>query len=66
MVIQSNMSPEAVVNVWADTRTIFEKFQVPIQTKTMQDTVDSEKLEDLLIELNLSIGSSAVTCTAGG
>lgn len=66
MVIQSNMSPKAIVEVWEITASIFAKFNVPITDKTIESTSDSMILPDLLIELNAAVGSSAATCVEGG
>ena len=66
MVIQSNMSPKAIVEVWEITAPIFVKFNVPLTDKTLESIVESEILHNLLIELNAAVGSSTVTCVEGG
>lgn len=48
MVIQSNMSPKAIVEVWKNTAPIFMKFNVPL---TLESIIESEILPNLLIEL---------------
>jgi hypothetical protein len=66
MVIQSNMSPKAIVEVWEITGPIFEKFNVPLADKTLERIVDSELVPILLKELNAAVGSSTATCIEGG
>ncbi|MCM3571978.1 MULTISPECIES: hypothetical protein [Bacillaceae] len=66
MVIQSNMSPKAIIDVWEITIPIFAKFNVPITDKALESNVDSEILLGLLAELNTAVGSSSVTCIEGG
>ncbi|MBU8915811.1 hypothetical protein [Neobacillus sp. 114] len=66
MVIQSNMSPKAIVKVWEITSPIFAKYKVPLTDKTLEITIDSEILPNLLTELNSAVGSSSATCIEGG
>ena len=66
MVIQSNMSPKAIIEVWEMTAPIFVKFNVPFTEETLGSIVKSENLQKLLIELNAAVGSSSVTCVEGG
>lgn len=66
MVIQSNMSPKAIVDVWGNTLTIFEKHHVPLTEQTLGSFIESDPLSILLIELNEIVGSSAKTCIEGG
>lgn len=66
MVIQSNMSPKAIVEVWEKTAPIFVKFNVPLIDKTLESIIDSEIVPNLLIELNAAVGSSTTTCVEGG
>ncbi|WHY85815.1 hypothetical protein QNH39_24975 [Neobacillus novalis] len=66
MVIQSNMSPKAIVEVWETTAPIFVKFNVPLADKTLESIVDSEIVPILLTELNAAVGSSTATCIEGG
>ena len=66
MVIQSNMSPEAIVNVWKETEDVFKKYKVPLTKETLETLVGSECLASLLQELNSIVGSSTVTCIEGG
>lgn len=66
MVIQSNMSPKSIVEVWEHTLTVFEKHHVPLSEKTLESLIEADDLSILLIELNEIVGSSAVTCVEGG
>lgn len=66
MVIQSNMSPEAIVDVWGNTADIFKKYKVPLTKQSLEILVENELLPILLQELNSIIGSSTVTCIEGG
>ncbi len=66
MVIQANMSPLAILETWEQTRTLFEKYDVPITEILLQDSIQTHTLSKLLIELNALIGSSSSTCVEGG
>jgi hypothetical protein len=66
MVIQSNMSPKAIVEVWENTAPIFMKFNVPLIDKKLESIIEFEKLPNLLFELNNTVGSSTTTCIEGG
>lgn len=66
MVIQSIMSPKAIVEVWKITAPIFTKFNVPLTDKTLESIMNSDTLPNLLIELNAAVGSSTATCIEGG
>lgn len=66
MVIQSNMSPEAIVDVWGDTADVFKKYNVPITKQSLETLVVSELFPSLLQELNSVVGSSTATCIEGG
>ncbi len=66
MVIQSNMSPKAIVEVWKETATIFTKFNIPLTDKTLESFIDSNILHNLLTKLNVAVGSSTATCVEGG
>lgn len=66
MVIQSNMSPKAIVEVWENTAPIFVKYNVPLTDKTLEIIVESDILLNLLVELNAVVGSSTATCIEGG
>lgn len=66
MVIQSNMSPKAIVEVWEETAPIFMEFNIPLSKKTLETILDNDKLTKILIELNTAVGSSTATCIEGG
>ncbi|TDL75313.1 hypothetical protein E2R56_05675 [Rhodococcus qingshengii] len=66
MVIQSNMSPKAIVEIWEVTATIFKKHNVPLTEKALETFLEAYMLENLLIELNFMVGSSTTTCIEGG
>lgn len=51
MVIQSNMSPKAIVEVWKETEPVFIKYNVLIIEKTLESTIDTDLLPKLLVEL---------------
>ncbi|SFB19630.1 MULTISPECIES: hypothetical protein [unclassified Bacillus (in: firmicutes)] len=66
MVIQSNMSPKSIVNVWGDTADVFKKYKVPLTKQSIETVVQNELLSSLLQELNSVVGSSTATCIEGG
>lgn len=66
MVIQSNMSPKAIISVWKETSQIFIKYNISINDLTLEEAVNAERLERLIKELNQVIGSSETTCVEGG
>ncbi|MGM7685177.1 hypothetical protein ACSVDA_24030 [Cytobacillus sp. Hm23] len=66
MVIQSNMSPQGIVDIWKETEVVFNKNNVPITTQSLEILVKNELLHSLLKELNSVVGSSTATCIEGG
>jgi hypothetical protein len=67
MVIQSNMSPEAIVEVWEFTINIFNKFNISVLSeKTLGNLVTKNILPILLGELNHLVESNGMTCFEGG
>lgn len=66
MVIQSNMSSKAIVDVWGETEVIFKKYGVPLTRQSLEKIVEDELLHLLLKELNSVVGSSSETCIEGG
>ena len=66
MVIQPNMSPKAIVEVWENTLTIFQKHNIPLTEKSLETFIEVDTLTVLLIELNDIVGSSTATCIEGG
>ncbi len=66
MVIQSNMSPRAIVREWDATADVFARYRVPLTREPIEELVEEERIPLLLRELNAAAGSSAATCTGGG
>ena len=66
VVIQLNMSTNAIIQVWENTVATFEKYNIPISEKTLEELVNESVLPALLSELNSAVGSSSATCTVGG
>ncbi|RSD28411.1 hypothetical protein [Mesobacillus subterraneus] len=66
MVIQSNMTPEAIVQIWGDTADVFIKHNILIVNKPLETLVESDILPAILDELNATVGSSSGTCVEGG
>lgn len=66
MVIQSNMSPKAIAEVWELTATIFKKYNIPLSENALETFIDADILTNLLYDLNNVVGSSATTCIEGG
>ncbi|MHC0038523.1 hypothetical protein [Pseudoneobacillus sp. C159] len=64
--IQSNMTPEAIVEIWRITAEVFKKYKVPLKRQSLEILVEDEILPLLLQELNSAIGSSPKTCIEGG
>lgn len=66
VVIQSNMSPAAIVEVWSNTAVIFKRHKIPFTKQVLATLIDEEQLIPLLHELNAAVGSSVSTCIDGG
>ncbi|MEH7884706.1 hypothetical protein V7654_10330 [Bacillus sp. JJ1609] len=66
MVIQANMSPEAIVDVWKNTAEVFTKYNIPLVNQSLEKLVKNDLLIVLLQELNSIVGSSTATCIEGG
>ncbi|MDF2946562.1 MAG: hypothetical protein K0S51_1241 [Bacillales bacterium] len=66
MVIQSNMSPKSIVEVWKHTAATFHEYNIPIIDQPLEFFVDREKISSLMMELNRLVGSSPATCVHGG
>ncbi len=66
MVIQSNMSPEAIVDVWEETADVFTRYNVPLTKQSLETLIGNELLPSILQELNSTVGSSTATCIEGG
>lgn len=65
MVIQSNMSPQAIIYVWKETAEVFNKYQIPITKQTLESIVEKEQIGSLLSDLNATVRSSTLTCIEG-
>lgn len=66
MVIQGNMSPKAIIEVWEVTEDIFNKHNIPLTKHTLETLVNEEQLNSLLQEMNAAVGSFTATCIEGG
>jgi hypothetical protein len=66
LVIQSTMSPKAIIEVWEVTVDIFKKYNIPIIKQSLETLVRNQHLPLLLQELNYAVGSSSETCIEGG
>ncbi|NHM33887.1 hypothetical protein [Neobacillus terrae] len=66
MVIQPNMSPKAISEIWTNTKDIFSEFNVPISEWPLEKTVETTILNLVIKELNKIVGSSSSTCIEGG
>ncbi|MBT2643450.1 hypothetical protein J7I80_14505 [Bacillus sp. ISL-41] len=66
MVIQANMSPRAIVDVWENTAVVFTKYNIPLVNQSLETLVNNDLLVLLLQELNSIVGSSTATCIEGG
>jgi len=60
------MNSKDIVEVWKNTIDIFNKYNVPISEKKLNEIVHGSVLPILLTELNTFVGSSATTCIEGG
>lgn len=61
MVIQANMSPKAIVDVWKVMEDIFKKHNIPLAKRSLETLVEEEQLNSLLQVLNAAVGSSRAT-----
>jgi hypothetical protein len=66
MVIQSTMSPKAIIEVWEEALEVFQRYNVPIMEEPLQVLVDNHFLQLIVTELNRVVGSSSATCVEGG
>jgi hypothetical protein len=67
VVIQSNMKVIDIVANWKETKTVFQRYGININTtKTISEAVPMDVAEILLRDLNHSVGSSEATCIEGG
>ncbi len=61
MVIQANMSPKAIVEIWGETEQVFRKNNVQLINSSLETVVEGSELDSLLAELNEVVGSSTAT-----
>jgi len=66
MVIQQNMSLQAIIDVWPETKYIFQVYHLPLSKELLENLVANELLTELLKALNECVGSTVKTCTEGG
>ncbi|WP_070119629.1 hypothetical protein [Bacillus marinisedimentorum] len=66
MVIQPTMSPQAIVDVWDNTRAVFKAYDVLLSDRQLTELVEPVTLPLLLRDLNEMVGSTPATCTGGG
>lgn len=66
MVIQANMSSKAIVEIWGNTKPVFEKYGIDLSENRLETVIESDDLSSLLKELNEVVGSSVETCIEGG
>lgn len=50
MVIQANMSPKAIVEVWENTKEIFEIYNIPLSSITFHELVDGDILRERIVK----------------
>jgi hypothetical protein len=65
MIIHSNMSSKAVIEIWGNTLDVFKNYAVPISGNPLNSLVHEETLPQLLEELNQTIGSLVTAPTEG-
>lgn len=61
MVIQSNMSPKAITEVWQNSNKVFITYNVPISEQVLETLVETNILISLLKDLNNIVGSLSLT-----
>lgn len=67
MVIQPNMTPQAIVSIWTETTIVFELNGLSVTDNSLSSIIqDDARLHSLLTELNKCIGSTYNTCIEGG
>jgi hypothetical protein len=67
MVIQQNMPVSGIVAAWLETEVVIRRYGIPANSnKALQEHVSGEILQNVLNDLNQSIGSSEMTCVEGG
>lgn len=67
MMIQENMASRAIVDVWPETESVFNRYHITLSSQPLNRlSKTQEHLTQLVQELNHQIGSSDATCTDGG
>jgi hypothetical protein len=65
MVIHSNMSSKAIIEIWGNTLDVLKNYSVPISGNPLNRLVHEETLPQLIEELNQTIGSPVSTAIEG-
>ena len=61
------MPVSGIANSWEETKVVFKKFDIPVgSNKALNEHLQDKELDLLISDLNKAIGSSEVTCIAGG
>jgi len=61
------MPVSGIVNSWDETKEVFKKYDIPINSnKALKEHLKGEELDLLITDINKTIGSSEVTCIEGG
>lgn len=67
MVITQEMPVSGIVNSWDQSREVFDKYGIPVDSnKTLKEHLQGDQLKSIIPELNQIIGSSGATCIEGG
>ncbi len=67
MVITKDMPVSGIVSNWSETKEVFNKYAIPVDSnKSIKEFLTNEKLDLIITELNQFVGSSSVTCVEGG
>lgn len=67
MVITIEMPVSGITNSWDETIEVFKKYDIPVgSNKALKEHLQDEELDLLISDLNITIGSSVVTCIEGG
>ncbi|MBN6192929.1 hypothetical protein JQN58_39315 [Aneurinibacillus sp. BA2021] len=67
MVITQDMPVSGVANSWYETKEVFQKYGIPVDSnKALKEHLKGEQLGSIISELNKVIGSSEETCIEGG
>jgi len=61
MVIQENMSPKSIVQIWPQTKEVFAQYDITLTEKCLADILHQPLLTNVLQQLNEVVKSSAST-----